>query len=387
MRSNYKDLGKYIRQVDTRNVEDKQENLLGVSTQKKFIESIANTVGTDFKKYKVVKKYQFTYVPDTSRRGDKIGIAMLETHEEALVSQAYTVFEIIDSEELLPEYLMMWFRRPEFDRYARYMSHGSVREIFGWEEMCDIELPIPSIEKQREIVREYHTITECIRLNEQLNQKLEETAQALYRQWFNMDEVIDTENSTTLEQYIEFNPTHSIKKDTLCSYVEMADVQEDSLSIKQVAKRPYTAGSKFQNGDTLLARITPCLENGKTAFVDCLEDGEIAFGSTEFIVMRAKNAISPFWIYCFARDEQFRTYAISSMIGSSGRERVHSDYLNEYPIMKIDLNTMQKFHEFVQPIFERIKAKSKETQLLNTMRQILLAKMATIEVEIPKERD
>lgn len=184
MRSSYKKLGSYIRQVDVRNKDGKEENLLGVSTQKVFIESIANTVGTDFRKYKVVKRNQFTYVPDTSRRGDKMGLAMLEHLDEGIVSQAYTVFEIIDHEELDPEYLMMWFRRPEFDRYARFMSHGSVREIFGWDEMCDIELPIPSIEKQREIVREYNTIVSRTKLNEQLNQKLEEAAQAIYKHWF-----------------------------------------------------------------------------------------------------------------------------------------------------------------------------------------------------------
>lgn len=184
MRSNYKKIGPYIRQVDVRNVEDKKENLLGVSTQKVFIDSIANTVGTDFRTYKVVKRRQFTYVADTSRRGDRIGIALLETHDEGLVSPVYTVFEITDHEALLPEYLMMWFRRPEFDRYARFKSHGSVRELFDWEEMCDVELPMPTIEKQREIVKEYHTIVDRIKLNERLNQKLEEAAQAIYKQWF-----------------------------------------------------------------------------------------------------------------------------------------------------------------------------------------------------------
>ncbi len=184
MRSTYKKLGPYIREVDVRNDEDKQTNLLGVSTQKMFIDSIANTIGTDFKKYKVVKRGQFTYVPDTSRRGDKIGLALLETHDWGLVSNVYTVFEIMDEEELLPEYLMMWFRRPEFDRYARFKSHGSVRELFGWDEICDVELPIPSIEKQRKIVKEYQTIVSRIRLNERLNEKLEEAAQAIYKQWF-----------------------------------------------------------------------------------------------------------------------------------------------------------------------------------------------------------
>ena len=112
MKSNYKQLGQFIRQVDVRNSEGKEENLLGVSVQKKFIPSIANTVGTDFKKYKVVKKGQFTYIPDTSRRGDKIGIALLEDDEEGLVSNVYTVFEIIDEKQLIPEYLMLWFSRP-----------------------------------------------------------------------------------------------------------------------------------------------------------------------------------------------------------------------------------------------------------------------------------
>ncbi|EKO3724481.1 restriction endonuclease subunit S [Vibrio metschnikovii] len=184
MRSNYKKLGQFIRVVDSRNKENRKDNLLGVSTQKVFIDSVANTVGTDFKKYKIVRKHQFTYVPDTSRRGDKIGIAMLESLDQALVSQAYTVFEVIDSNLLDPEYLMMWFRRPEFDRYARFKSHGSVREIFDWQEMCDVELPVPSIEEQREIVREYNVVNDRIALNEQLTQKLEDTAQAIYKQWF-----------------------------------------------------------------------------------------------------------------------------------------------------------------------------------------------------------
>ena len=172
MKSNYKQLGQFIRQVDVRNSEGKEENLLGVSVQKKFIPSIANTVGTDFKKYKVVKKGQFTYIPDTSRRGDKIGIALLEDDEEGLVSNVYTVFEIIDEKQLIPEYLMLWFSRPEFDRYARFKSHGSVREVMDWDEMCKVELPVPSYEKQKEIVDGYKAITERIALKQKINDNL-----------------------------------------------------------------------------------------------------------------------------------------------------------------------------------------------------------------------
>lgn len=172
MKSNYKQLGQFIRQVDVRNTAGKEENLLGVSVQKTFIPSIANTVGTDFTKYKVVRRGQFTYIPDTSRRGDKIGIALLSDYDEGLVSNVYTTFEVIDKNELLPEYLMLWFSRPEFDRYARFKSHGSVREVMDWDEMCKVQLPVPSISVQRDIVKAYQTITSRIALKRQVNDNL-----------------------------------------------------------------------------------------------------------------------------------------------------------------------------------------------------------------------
>lgn len=181
---NYKRLGDYIEFVNIRNKDLSVTTLLGVSVKKVFIPSVANTVGTNFKLYKIVEEFQFVYIPDTSRRGEKIGIAMLENHDKALVSQAYSVFKVIDKDKLMPEYLMMWFRRPEFDRYARFKSHGSVREIFDWEELCDTQLPIPSIEQQQQIVDEYNIVTNRIQLNEKINTNLEATAQALYKHWF-----------------------------------------------------------------------------------------------------------------------------------------------------------------------------------------------------------
>ena len=188
----YKRLGDYIREVNVRNRELKVTNLLGVSISKEFMPSIANTIGTDMSTYKIVERGQFAYGPVTSRNGDKVSIALLDEYDNAIISQAYTVFEVTDHEQLLPEYLMMWFRRPEFDRYARFHSHGSAREIFDWEELCDVMLPIPSITRQREIVSEYETLTNRIRLNNQMIQHLEATAQALYRKTF-VDN-IDKEN-------------------------------------------------------------------------------------------------------------------------------------------------------------------------------------------------
>ena len=149
MKSNYKRLGDYIKPVVGRNNDLHDIPLVGLSITKKFIPSIANIIGTDMTTYRTIYKNQFAYGPVTSRNGDKITIALFQDYEKALISQAYTPFEVKDTKELLPEYLMMWFRRPEFDRYARFMSHGSAREIFGWEEMCNTLLPIPHAENQK----------------------------------------------------------------------------------------------------------------------------------------------------------------------------------------------------------------------------------------------
>ena len=171
MEHEYKRLGDYIKQIDVRNKELVITKLLGVSISKKFISSIANTVGTDLSNYKIVRTGQFAYGPVTSRNGDKISIAYL-TESDCIVSSSYTVFEVTKLCELNPEYLMLWFSRPEFDRYARFMSHGSVREIFDWDEFCRIEFPLPSIEKQNEIVTSYKAITNRIALKQNINDNL-----------------------------------------------------------------------------------------------------------------------------------------------------------------------------------------------------------------------
>lgn len=384
MKSNYKRLGDFIKLVNRRNSDGLDVELLGINIDKFFMPSVANVVGTDLTKYKLVEKNQFACNRMHVGRDYRIPIAMSRSEASFIVSPAYTAFEIKDTSYLLPEYLMMWFMRPEFDRECWFHTDADVRGGLPWDLFCDIELPIPSIEKQREIVAEYNTLVNRIKLNEQLNQKLEEAAQTLYKNWF-----VDTGDSAhfkSLDSLIEFNPKHTIKKNEIVSYVEMSDLQEDSLSIKNIAKREFTAGSKFKNNDTLLARITPCLENGKTAFVDGLNGAEVGYGSTEFIVMRPKNDVSPFWVYCLAREKEFRTHAISSMIGSSGRERVHSDYLKEFQVPAIDKKIMDKFHNSVKPIFESIRLKSLENQTLRDTKDLILAKMTQVEVPINKIR-
>ena len=171
MRTDYKVLGDYIEIVDNRNRDLSITNLLGVSIAKKFIPSIANIVGTDLSNYKIVRTGQFAYGPVTSRNGEKISIAYLDS-EDCIISSSYTVFEVIKKDDLDPKYLMLWFSRLEFDRYVRYKSHGSVREIFDWNELCMVELPVPPIAEQRNIVKAYKTITDRIALKQQINDNL-----------------------------------------------------------------------------------------------------------------------------------------------------------------------------------------------------------------------
>lgn len=184
MKSGYKRIGNYIRLVDERNRDLKVTTLLGLSIEKVFIASVANIIGSDMANYKIIRKGQFACSLMQVRRDKKIPVALLHDFDEAIISQAYPVFEIIDRNELDPEYLMMWMSRLEFDRHACFLAVGGVRGSLEWEDFCDMELPVPSIEKQREIVREYNAIVNRIQLNEKMNQKLEETAQAIYKHWF-----------------------------------------------------------------------------------------------------------------------------------------------------------------------------------------------------------
>ena len=187
----YKRLGDYIREVNVRNRELKVTKLVGLTIDKAFIPSVANVIGTDLSNYKVIRKEQFACSLMQVSRDGKMPVAMFE-EDEAIMSPAYPMFEVIDKTILKPQYLMMWFSRSEFDREASYYAVGGVRGSLTWEDFCNMRLPIPSITRQSEIVSEYETLTNRIRLNEQMIQHLEATAQALYRKMF-VDN-IDKEN-------------------------------------------------------------------------------------------------------------------------------------------------------------------------------------------------
>lgn len=192
MKNDYKRLGDYIRLVDVRNRELKVTKLMGININKSFMPSVANVIGTDLSNYKVVSKSQFACNLMHVGRDESIPIAMVTDENPIIVSPAYLVFEVSNIKELLPEYLMMWFGRKEFDRNAWFYTDADVRGGMNKDALLDMTLPIPSLERQWEIVAEYETLIRRIRLNEQMISKLEETAQTIYRKMF--VDGIDKEN-------------------------------------------------------------------------------------------------------------------------------------------------------------------------------------------------
>ena len=229
---------------------------------------------------------------------------------------------------------------------------------------------------QNRIAKILSDLDDKIELNRRTNQTLEQMAQTLF------DKYSETEETVPLSELIELNPKLALKKGSVCSYVEMKDLSESSASIEKSIPREFKSGSKFQNRDTLLARITPCLENGKTGFVDLLADEEIGWGSTEFIVMRAKGNLSPYFVYCLARDKAFRDHAVRSMAGTSGRQRVQVDMLETYELPKWREESINTFHSFAHDAFQKIKANSKETAILTKTRDTLLPKLMSGEIDV-----
>ncbi len=174
MKSSYRvvKLGDFLEETNERNSYLENIPLLGISNEKKFIASIANIVGTDLSSYKIVNKNQFAYITVTSRNGDKISVALLSDYEKCIVSSSYITFKVKDNTKLDPQYLLLWFKRNEFDRYSRFKSHGSTRETFDWDDMCNIDFPLPPLEEQVKIVEQYNVISKSIEIKQAINDNL-----------------------------------------------------------------------------------------------------------------------------------------------------------------------------------------------------------------------
>ena len=349
MKSKYKRLGQYIRQVDVRNTEGKEENLLGVSVQKKFIPSIANTVGTDFRKYKVVKKGQFTYIPDTSRRGDKIGIALLEDYEEGLVSNVYTVFEVIDEKQLIPQYLMLWFSRPEFDRFARFKSHGSVREVMDWDEMCNVELPVPIYEEQNRIVESYKTITDRIALKQQINDNLEATLSAYFLELFPSKNGSET---ITLSELISFGNGKSRPKTDGAIPVYGGN---GVLS--------YTDQHNIENA-VLIGRV------GAYCGSVYLEQG-VCWVSDNAIYAKSKITTDEYFDYFLLKGLNLFNHHVGT-----GQQLLTQEILNKIEVAKPTTDTVELFNKKAKSVYATISANNSEIIRLQELAGVSLSRLA-----------
>ena len=388
-KSNYKKLDDFIQPVVGRNNDLGDLPLMGLSIQKKFIPSIANTIGTDMSTYRIIEKNQFAYGPVTSRNGDKITIAHFTEHEKGLISQAYTPFEVKDKNELDPEYLMMWFRRPEFDRYARFKSHGSAREIFDWEEMCNVTLPVPSIEKQREIVKEYNVIQNRIAVNQKLIKKLEETAQAIYREWFVEFEFPDENGKPYKSKGGELVWCEDLGREIPKDW-EVKPIS-NAVEIKAGGDKPNV----FSDTKTDKCSV-PIYSNGIT------NDG--LYGYTDrnnypknSITISARGTIG----FCVLRKEDFDAivrllvlipyYPKSAIYLWQTVKQIEFDnsgsVQNQLTIPQIgvigilfpNIEVLNKYDSIIGLIFQNIDLINKENQKLTELKVLLLSKLATIE--------
>lgn len=388
MKKGYRLLGEFIRQVDVRNTEGKEENLLGVSVQKQFIPSIANTVGTDFTKYKVVRKGQFTYIPDTSRRGDKIGIALLEDYDEGLVSNVYTVFEVIDEKQLMPEYLMLWFSRPEFDRYARFKSHGSVREVMDWDEMCKVELPVPSIEKQRSIVKAYKTITDRIALKKRINDNLEATAQAVFQEQFvsfyGVDELPDGYSIVNLDSLCTVKGGKRLPADcelldtpTKHPYIRVRDVGSSRYvcltnQFQYIDEETHSAISRYivNTGDIVISIVGTIGLLGKIHF--SLDKANL----TENCVKLANihTVTSDYLYYTLCYKKQIKEIELLTVGAVQAKLPMYN--IQSMKILVPPTKVMEEFQNKMNVFNEQIEANTVEVQRLYELQEVLLAKMS-----------
>ncbi|CAI3369654.1 restriction endonuclease subunit S [Enterococcus cecorum] len=381
MKSNYKKLGQFIRQVDVRNVDGKKENLLGVSVQKMFIPSIANTVGTDFTKYKVVKRGQFTYIPDTSRRGDKIAMALLTDYDEGLVSNVYTVFEIIDEHELIPEYLMMWFSRTEFDRYARFKSHGSVREVLDWNELCDVELPIPPYKEQKRIVDSYRIISERIALKQKINDNLVNQALALFSDFVSqlskeleqrkLSDVIASAN--TGGDAIQKVPIVDYDTGIKCARVgDITNTREyASWAFCNASKSVYD-NYKLQAGDILVTRTATL---GITQYIP--KDISAVYNNGLIrLKVNDTNAL-PLYIYWAMKTSNFLNYINQMNSATSVRPNMKIDYLLNYQLSIPSIEEQTQFVNAVEPLMNAISLNNDELLKLSEFQAIILTTLSS----------
>ena len=379
-------LGDYIREVDVRNKDLKVTNLLGVNLNKQFFPSIANIIGTDLSKYKVIKKGQFGCKFMSVGRDGILPISLLKNDEFAIISSAYYAFEVIDDNILSSDYLMMWLRRPEFDRQLWFYSGGDVRGGVNYRDFCEMPIIVPSIEQQREIVSEYETISKRIKLNEQIIKNLEATAQTLYHKMF--VEGIDKENLPkgwrigTLGEFCMISSSKRIFESEYCGNgvpfyrgkeITQKKNGEQILDLIYISEKRYNElienYGKPQKGDILLTAV------GTIGNSYMVQDEDFYFKDGNILWLHDFSITNVnLYVYEYMQSNLFKKHINELSIGSTQKALTIQSLLS----MKIifpDIALIQKFGDMIKKVYNNIRIKRQENEKLKELQSLLLAKM------------
>ncbi|HWL23314.1 MAG TPA: restriction endonuclease subunit S [Ureibacillus sp.] len=378
MKSNYKAIGEYIKPVNVRNDELKVNDLMGINIDKFFMPSVANTIGTDMSKYKVVKKGQFACNRMHVGRDKRLPVALWNGENNIIVSPAYDVFEISDTGLLDSNYLMMWFLREEFDRNAWFFTDADVRGGLKWEDFCNMKLPVPSITKQKEIVNEYNVLLERLKLNNSFIEKLEETTQTLFKQWF-VDFDFPDENGNPYKssgKEMEFNNELDIdipKGWRIGKLEDIATFKNGKVKPNSIGKTPVYGG------------------NGIVEYVnDFNEENVIAIGRVGAYCGSLYRIPGKCWISDNAISAESKSqfnmfiyYLLSSLnlnerSEGTGQPLITQGLLNGIKIVIPEDKVISIFESYATKIFQLSELKSKEIDNLNKLLNLLLSKLQKI---------
>lgn len=380
----YKTIEELVDKIDERNTDGSVSELIGVSIDKCFIKSVANTNGTDLSKYKVIRKNDFAVSLMQVSRDSKIPVARLEEYDVAIMSPAYPIFRVKDENVILPEYLDMWFKRPEFDREAAFIAVGGVRGSMPWEEFAKMKLPVPSIEEQRKVVQAYKTVTDRIALKKQINDNLVGTLSAIYKELFS-----DAETRF---------PKMPLQK--ICSKIgsgatpkggKTAYISEGISLIRSTNVFDFN----FEYGD--LAHINQSQADALANVI--VEPNDVLFNITGVSVARCCMVpadvlparvnqhvmiVRPIMGETMSYYIMFTLCAADNKakllgIGQSGstREAINKQELESFEIPIPDETTLNQFSSSAKSLYENIYANVKEIRVLDEMKKVLLAQLSS----------
>lgn len=298
-----------------------------------------------------------------------------------LVSTGFTTIKI-NRKIAEPKFIFYYITQDEITEHLSAIAEQSTSAYPSIKpsDIENLEIDLPSLEIQKQIASILSALDDKIELNNKINENLEQQAYLLLEQMLS----IPHDDVCCLSDIANINPRYTLSKGTEARYIDMSQLSTTTSFPDGWTFRPYNGGMKFKNKDTIMARITPCLENGKTAYIDFLEGEEIAFGSTEYIVLSPKDNIPPELLYCIVRYPEFRTYATINMNGSSGRQRVSGEIIGKYEIPLFTQEELSEFGAVAEPLFKQITENSLQNRNLSALRDTLLPKLMNGEIDVSK---